>query len=263
MAGRALVLTLFTFLVTSVCSTSVYPVSCYSKHSCDAFVRKVVLKRGFFKSRLPFFNNYMATFNWVQLQLVSIHLNSGPSEHNTEDTACGLKTLYMNSRGLKALVDDSSVQGSKISKLILFQNLVYANQFDIVCVCETWLNEDVLDNEILQGYTIYRNDRSNYRGGGVLLAIKSDLRSLRRNQLEGTHCELVMVEVFPLGRPKLIIGVFYRPPNDNTDSLLDLRSSLDILDESCRFILVGDFNLPRINWSHDYPTPSSCHNLNK
>ena len=246
MAGRVLVLAL-TFLATFACSTSVYPVSCYSKHSCDVFVLKVVLKRGFFKSRLPFFNNYTATFNLVKLQLVGIHPNPRPSEHNTQDTACGLKTLYMNSRSLKALVDDSSVQGSKISKLILFQNLVYANQFDIVCVCETWLNEDVLDNEILQGYTIYRNDRSNYRGGGVLLAIKSDLRSLRRNQLEGTHCELVMVEVFPLGRPKLIIGVFYRPPNDNTDSLLDLRSSLDKLDESCRFILVGDFNLPRIN----------------
>ena len=150
-----------------------------------------------------------------------------------------------------------------MSKLVLFQNLVYSEQFDIVCVCETWLHEGVLDNEILQNYTIYRNDRLNNRGGGVLVAIKSDLRSIRRNHLEGTNCEQVMVEVFPLGRPKLFIGVFYRPPNDNIDSLLELRSSLDKLDESCRLILVGDFNLPKIDWSHDYPTPASNNNQNE
>ena len=50
--------------------------------------------------------------------------------------------------------DNNAVQGSRISKLVLFQNLVYSEQFDIVCVCETWLHEGVLDNEILQGYTI-------------------------------------------------------------------------------------------------------------
>ena len=50
-----------------------------------------------------------------------------------------------------------------------------------------------------------------------------------------------MVEIFPLGSPKLIIGVLYRPPNDNIDSHLELRLSLDKLDESCRLILVGDF----------------------
>jgi hypothetical protein len=46
-------------------------------------------------------------------------------------------------------------------------------------------------------------------------------------------CEHIMVEIFPLGQPKLILGVYYRPPNANTESLLDLRRSLDILDESC------------------------------
>ena len=123
----------------------------------------------------------------------------------------------MNSRSIKALVNGNNAAYSRISKLVLFQNLVYSEQFDIACVCETWLHEGVLDNEILQGYTIYRNDRLNNRGGGVLVAIKTNLRSIRRNNLEGRNCEHVMVEIFPLGSPKLTIdiGIFYRPPNDN------------------------------------------------
>ena len=72
-----------------------------------------------------------------------------------------------------------------------------------------------------------------------------------------------MVEIFSLGSPKLIIGVFYRPPNDNIDSLLELRSNLDKLDESCRLILVGDINLPKIDWSQDYPIPASNNNQNE
>ena len=114
-------------------------------------------------------------------------------------------------------MNDNNAACSRISKLVLFQNLVYLEQFDVVCVCESWPHEGVLDNEILQGYTIYRNDRLNNRGGRVLVAIKTNLRSIRRNHLEGRNCEHVMVEIFPLGSPKLIIDirVFYRPPNDN------------------------------------------------
>ena len=55
----------------------------------------------------------------------------------------------------------------------------------------------------------------NNRGGGVLVAIKTNLRSIRSNHLEGRNCEQVMFEIFPLSSPKLIIGVFYRTPNDN------------------------------------------------
>ena len=54
-----------------------------------------------------------------------------------------------------------------------FQNLVYSEDADIVCVNDTWLNEDIKNSEIYHsGYDIYRNNRGS-RGGGVLLAIKT------------------------------------------------------------------------------------------
>ena len=63
--------------------------------------------------------------------------------------------------------------GKRIPKLNIFQNLVYLEQYDIICVCETWL---ILDNEILPGSTIHRKDRhDNARGGGVLIAVKNEI----------------------------------------------------------------------------------------
>ena len=51
-----------------------------------------------------------------------------------------------------------------------------------------------------------------------------------------------------------IFSGLYRHPNADADSLLELRSNLDKSDESCRLIIMGDFNLPHIDWSREYPT---------
>ena len=124
--------------------------------------------------------------------------------------------------------------------------------------CETWLNDLILDNEILPGYTIHRKDRhDNARGGGVLIAVKNEIRSSRRTSFEGAQSELITIELYPANCSKFILGVFYRPPNSDEDILTELRASLDRLDESCQLVLVGDFNLPNIDWSLDFPSPNS------
>ena len=44
---------------------------------------------------------------------------------------------------------------------------------DIICVVESFLNADIVDNEVaIQGYSIVRLDR-NRHGGGILIYIKS------------------------------------------------------------------------------------------
>ena len=48
--------------------------------------------------------------------------------------------------------------------------------YDLVCICETWLNDTVLSTELIQGYSIFRRDRACKTGGGVLIAVKSDLQ---------------------------------------------------------------------------------------
>ena len=47
---------------------------------------------------------------------------------------------------------------SLCNKLYKFQGYIYASSFDI-CVTETWLNSDIVDNEVLpKGYSIYQRD---------------------------------------------------------------------------------------------------------
>ena len=54
-----------------------------------------------------------------------------------------------------------------------------------------------------------------------------------------------------VGRRPLFIGSFYRPPNDNPESLIRLHQEVSKLTERTtlpNIILTGDFNMPHINW---------------
>jgi hypothetical protein len=67
------------------------------------------------------------------------------------------------------------VTNKTIYNLNRFQDLGYAESSDVVWVNETWLNKDILDSEILHSdYTIFRKDRVNRSGGGVILAVKAE-----------------------------------------------------------------------------------------
>jgi hypothetical protein len=49
--------------------------------------------------------------------------------------------------------------------------------------------------EIFTGYNIYRKDRPGRSGGGVLIAVKSDIRSSHRKDLERDNIEFAVVEL--------------------------------------------------------------------
>ena len=83
------------------------------------------------------------------------------------------------------------------------------------------------------------------------------MRSSRRLLLEGQQSEHLMIELYPANCSKFLSSLFYRPPNSEEDILIELRDSLDRLDESCQLVLVGDFNLLNIDWSLNFPSPTS------
>ena len=57
------------------------------------------------------------------------------------------------------------------NKIPEFQTYLCYDKIDIFFICETHLNDDILDSMICTNYTIYRNDR-NIFGGGVMIGIK-------------------------------------------------------------------------------------------
>ena len=66
--------------------------------------------------------------------------------------------------------------------------MVATKELDIIAITETWLNPEIMDQEILSSdYNIYRRDRLG-KGGGVLLALRDNICCYRRCDLE-TDCE--------------------------------------------------------------------------
>ena len=100
----------------------------------------------------------------ILLLLVSndIHRNPGPP--------LGKNTLNISSFNARSIVN----------KRLELQSHVALMNPDIIAITETWLHEGIADNEILpSSYNVLRNDRGS-RGGGVLLAVKSNISCSRR-----------------------------------------------------------------------------------
>ena len=77
------------------------------------------------------------------------------------------------------------------------QDIVYGLDLDVICPTETWLNESIMDHEILStAYNIYRSYRVGRVGGGVKTAIKNTLSStLHEVPSEFSSLEMVVVEI--------------------------------------------------------------------
>ena len=85
----------------------------------------------------------------------------------------------------------------------------------ILAVCETWLDENVSNDEIgVRGYTILRKDRDRH-GGGVLLYIKDSLAFNMRNDLDADGSEAIWAEILLPRTRGIVVGCIYRPPTDN------------------------------------------------
>ena len=99
-----------------------------------------------------------------------------------------------------------------------FQTLVYSHLPMVVSVTETWLSNYIFDNEVLpSGYNIFRADRPS-RGGGVLLAVSSDLSV----SLLYCHTDPCIVTVRLLTPSPIIVCSVYLPPShdDSAHSFL-------------------------------------------
>ena len=133
----------------------------------------------------------------------------------------------------------------------------------MVAVTETWFTPNIVDCELLPGsdFTIYRRDRVS-GGGRVMLAVRNTINSIRRSDLECSAEELVC-EIRPSLKRKLLIVVFYRPPDSNLDYLKELKKSFRLANQA-RFdqlVVCGNFNLPHIDWEFGTATTGdSIHN---
>ena len=77
---------------------------------------------------------------------------------------------------------------SRVKNLDRVQDLDCSEHADIVLISETWLNGNILDQERfpLSDFIVYRKDRKDRNGGGVLIAAKASsfksMWDMRRTQ---------------------------------------------------------------------------------
>ena len=118
---------------------------------------------------------------------------------------------------------------------------------DIVLITESWCNKEITDAHLgIPGYemqTDLRRDRENTaggRGGGLLVYTKTGLQILKLdNNVEFfQHCKSLVRDV--------TVYLLYRPPNGPAADLTKLANLISQSEKNC--IIIGDFNLPNIDW---------------
>lgn len=102
-----------------------------------------------------------------------------------------------------------------------------------------------MDSELsIPGFTVFRNDRSSSRGGGVLLIVRNTISARRITVPTQHNCELLLVEL--LTPSPVTVCLIYVSP----DPSIELVSSMiNLIDPFVRTIILGDFNLPEIHWA--------------
>lgn len=127
---------------------------------------------------------------------------------------------------------------------------------DIVVLTETWLLSEVKNCELFsceKKYTVYRHDRSDRSGGGVLIAVSEGINSYVvpiQSELE------FLCTCVTLNHHDVIVCACYRPllsAPTFCDELYDCLNKVVSRHPKAPIFLMGDFNFPGIQWYDSNP----------
>ncbi len=142
---------------------------------------------------------------------------------------------------------------SVCNKLDLLTAQVSAGNFDVVCLSETWANENISDSMLScnSTMTVHRCDRSNgQRGGGVCILVRKGYSATRVSLPAAFDtCEIVAVDILAVNRPFRLVCVYSSPTSRSADDMSLLTSALSFLcDVERPTVITGDFNVPQVSW---------------
>ena len=151
--------------------------------------------------------------------------------------------MNINAQSLKGKMDE-------------FRNLVKEQKPHIIGITETWGNEDTSDAMFqLEGYNMYRNDREDkaYKfGGGTLLYVD---KKLGQRECKPFNCKSFESNtwcwVTPKQGKKVLVGCIYRSTSSSTVNDINMLLTINLASDMAgrnRLLLMGDFNVPKINW---------------
>ncbi|RMC22179.1 hypothetical protein DUI87_03052 [Hirundo rustica rustica] len=118
-----------------------------------------------------------------------------------------LSTTTVNNR-------DLAFMGNKKEEL---EAMVQQQSYDVVAITETWWDESHGWSTALNGYKLFRRDRQGRRGGGMALYIKQTFDTVGiETKEDGVECLWVKIKG-KANKADILLGVCYRPPNQEED----------------------------------------------
>ena len=124
----------------------------------------------------------------------------------------------------------------------------------IIGITESWANNDITDADLgLEGYVMFRKDKMERRGGGVLLYIKETIPVYEVQLQEEADCkEALWCSLVTVHTP-VTIGVVYRCPNISIQNNDKIHNAIrEVSKGDC--IIMGDFNHGNIKWDSQQST---------
>ena len=127
-------------------------------------------------------------------------------------------------------------------------------EYEIICITETWLHKNILDSVIICDlpYSIIRSDRNSKKGGGCCILIANHIAYKIISTFSIYDADIVSIDIFEIYSLKTLrlINIYSPPSFKNTTQY---NVFIDYLSELCAenipTIIVGDLNVPNINWS--------------
>ena len=163
--------------------------------------------------------------------------------------------LHLNARSLAGHFDKSKMLLSRLSV-----------SFPVIGVTETWLSDLTTDSVDISGFRFLSNHRTNKNCGGTGLYLQDDLEYKLRpdcNYSDPEVIESLLVE-FDIPRGKnIVVGVVYRPPNQNLSAFLavfnEILSNITRGGKTC--YVAGDYNLDILHYNDHAQTQEFVDNL--
>ena len=130
----------------------------------------------------------------------------------------------------------------------------------MILVVESWCNSNISDAflsipgyEMQQDLRLDREDTEGGRGGGLLVYTKNGIKILSCDKVVNFHqyCKFLLNDI--------TVYLIYRPPSGGAVSIDDLTALISAAEKRC--ILIGDFNLPEINWEDGHARGRAAHLL--
>ena len=127
--------------------------------------------------------------------------------------------------------------------------ILFRTSFDVFGVSETWLIPGTPKDRVnIDGYKIFRQDRTHKRGGGVALYVKNTYKTkVLKTPMDILVPENIWVEI-EIDKRKIVVGVLYKAPNiPYTIFSQCIEAFIKIYSNYDHVVLLGDTNIDMLD----------------